>query len=173
MEIIEYGMLTLGEKVRVSDPCYDSDVWCACTLENMLPGKYKATALLVNTDDWGVRVAQLMICHEDYVNRNMPLGCITNKIGVDAGMCGFWDYDRFKAAKEDENRRRAENSRYTSPFAEEWMHELTENQQQGGILKDGWGVASRSGYGDGCYGLYAARNRDDKVVVAIIDYDVD
>ena len=37
------GKIKLSDKVRVSDPGYDMDVWCAGTIENVLPGNYLCT----------------------------------------------------------------------------------------------------------------------------------
>ena len=37
-----YGpAITLGQRVRVTDPCYDLDVWCTGTLDNVKAGVYK------------------------------------------------------------------------------------------------------------------------------------
>lgn len=36
--------IELGDKVVISDPCYDLDVWCSGTLENVKPGIWRTKA---------------------------------------------------------------------------------------------------------------------------------
>lgn len=89
------GTLTLGGRVHVSDPCYETDCWCAGTLENVLPGRYNCKIIRCHDDlddeipGMFERVRSLIICHEDYIRRakeHVPID-----VGVDSGQAGFYD----------------------------------------------------------------------------------
>ena len=85
--------ILLSDKVRVIDPCYDSDVWCAGVLEGVMPGTYKTYMTeLANGAD--IRVGLLSIWHESVTDHI----ALVNKrektdisVGVDSGRAGFID----------------------------------------------------------------------------------
>lgn len=85
--------IQLSNKVRVTDPCYDSDVWCAGVLENVLPGTYKTYMTeLANGAD--VRVGLLSIWHEsvtDHISLANKREKADISVGVDSGRAGFID----------------------------------------------------------------------------------
>ena len=95
------GTITLGDKVHVSDPCYETDCWCAGTLDNVLPGRYQCKILRVEEDDCfgptikGIfsRVQSLTICHEDYQAK--PRELMPIDVGVDSGQAGFYDAEYY------------------------------------------------------------------------------
>ncbi len=150
---INLGTLDFGNKVVVSDPCYDPGVLYAVKVNNMKPGRYYATARIADCDDWGERVASLQISHEDYPNPcfGFPLRQVA---GVDSGQCGFWDVDKYADAykiKRDEFYDAACNATL---------------EKFGGIIDD-IGVVSASGYGDGCYAIYGAYVDDECVALEI------
>lgn len=96
------GTVELRDKVRVSDPCYDMDTWCAGTLENVLQGKYQCFYQKVDTGDWGIRVASIEVRHENYLDiESTELQDID--VGVDSGQAGIYDLDYFIKAREDKN----------------------------------------------------------------------
>lgn len=97
------GEITLGNKVRVSDPCYDIDTWCAGTLENVLEGNYKCFSQSVDSGDWGVRVASIEVVHEDYLNIITPTELQNIDVGVDSGQAGIYDLDYFIKARADKH----------------------------------------------------------------------
>ena len=161
MEIIEKkyaGQLVLGDKVDITDPCYDKDIWCRQTV-NCWPGTYEGYAFITNEGDWGKRVAMLGIFQEgnyDYesddpiVNYN-HLGTI----GVDAGLAGFFNN------KQDFN-------------DDEWMEFCGSLGDYKDMVWNNYGgIFSSSGYGDGCYDVYANRDRNAFVIVFIDDWDED
>lgn len=94
------GTIELGDKVRVSDPCYDIDTWCAGTLENVLQGKYQCYSQDVDTGDWGIRVASIEVRHENYLDIE-PTELQDIDVGVDSGQAGIYDLDYFIKARED------------------------------------------------------------------------
>lgn len=96
------GGIVLGNKVRVSDPCYDINTWCAGTLENVLQGKYKCYSQKVDEGDWGIRVASIEVRHEDYLNVE-PTELQNIDVGVDSGQAGIYDLDYFARNREDKN----------------------------------------------------------------------
>ena len=96
------GTIELGDKVRVSDPCYDMDTWCAGTLENVLSGIYQCFYQKVDTGDWGNRVASIEVRHENYLNiDSTELQNID--VGVDSGQAGIYDLDYFAKNREDKD----------------------------------------------------------------------
>ena len=49
------GVIKLNDKVRISDPCYDPDTWCAGEVENVLPGLWDCLYQDYSSEDpkWG------------------------------------------------------------------------------------------------------------------------
>lgn len=96
------GTISLNDKVRISDPCYGPDTWCAGTLDNVLKGKYNCYSQSVNAGNWGVRIASIEVKHEDY-NDVEPTEVQNIDVGVDSGQAGIYDLDYFVQNREDEN----------------------------------------------------------------------
>ena len=96
------GTITLNDKARISDPCYDIDTWCAGTLENVLEGKYNCYYQSVNTGSWGIRIASIEVRHEDY-NDVEPIEVQDIDVGVDSGHAGIYDLDYFINTKENKD----------------------------------------------------------------------
>lgn len=94
------GTIELNNKVRISDPCYSADEWCAGTLENVLPGKYHCFYQKVDSGDWGVRVASIEVRHENYLEVD-PTEVTNIDVGVDSGQAGIYDFDYFAKNRED------------------------------------------------------------------------
>lgn len=92
-----------SQTMRVSDPCYDRDVWCCGTFGKCKTGTWEAGVLKTDMGDWGVRCAVLAVRHKetgpDYsVIRQrkvyqMKDGWLEQPIdvGVDSGQAGFYD----------------------------------------------------------------------------------
>lgn len=147
----------------VTDPCYDQDTWCALYNVKILPGMYKAFVDEVNFPsvwEWDeadvghvigdqevmtdVRIMTLTIIHKDYVDNYIDgeyhKYILSDQIGVDAGMCGFYNH------KPD--------------FKEEY--EWSKFWQSLDVSEDGRtcdcdhanGVTVSSGFGDGVYTVY-------------------
>lgn len=135
--------------VRVTDPCYEPDVWCAATIHDILPGKWNCEV----EESSGV-ICSLTIRHEDY-----PYLQPRENIGfaaVDSGQCGFFDPDYFGQNQPDND--------YDNP--QSWYRrvcELTLNHPSWGTI-EGKGVVSSSGYGDGSYDIFACRNDSGHIV---------
>ena len=45
------GTINLGNEVTISDPCYDSGIWCSITFKNLLEGNFKCYTWNVRNTD--------------------------------------------------------------------------------------------------------------------------
>jgi hypothetical protein len=138
--------------VDITDPCYDRDVWCRMTAE-VKAGEYEChiwrQTKKCNYDGReykDVRVGVIGI----YLDGIIPAARVMEEIGeigVDAGLAGFF------MNKPDYN-------------DEEW-DDLCNSIHDG----DAWirddGFFSSSGYGDGCYGVYAYKIDNEIVALEI------
>ena len=108
------GIIKLSEKVRISDPSYDMNVWCAGTLD-ILPGKYECRYERKHIDEVfnDERITNIEIRHEKYLSIE-PKEKSDIHVGVDSGQAGIFDLDYFK-----------ENSTDIEKF-EEWYDEICE-----------------------------------------------
>ena len=197
--------IKLGSKVMVSDPCYGLGTWCQGVLENILPGNYSCYVEYSDEGDWGERVSAIEVIHENYdMPVEFEFEPEDFEVGVDSGQAGIFDYDyyvkyhtdskesdhvddewydrvgaltcvKIKNPNYEEFDWNADNcfERYQKYSGSEkcwrYIQKLTANPI------DGLGYVSSSGYGDGGYTCYTARN-DDKQVFAIrvefiSDYD--
>lgn len=149
------GHINLGEMVDVTDPCYNANTWCRSKINNVFPGKYACYAILSNEGDWGECVSKARIVLDDGSNvaKDTQSRIIIGRswrrvanIGVDAGLAGFF------ADKPD--------------FNDEQWHQLCNwmfgDENKNFYIKrfdnDTDGFWTSSGYGDGCYDVYAIRN---------------
>lgn len=138
---IEYvGQLILGDKVDVTDPCYDKSAWCRETV-SCKPGIYTGYATISDEGEWGIRVANLSIYKDNASCPIEDMECVSSNIGVDSGLAGFFN------SKPD--------------FSDEEWYELCDKTDSKD--KKAWcmfrGIFSESGYGDGSYELYANKDR--------------
>lgn len=152
-----------GNKIHVSDPCYDYDCSGAVTLTNVLSGKYLATLVRENLDILETRVSKLTIQHEDYKD-NFPEIYSGYEIAVDSGQAGFFDDDYYQ------HNQGGEFGDITTLFG--LACSLTLSKSHGGIMLNK-GVVSETGFGDGCYPLLIAKNNEGKIVAASIIFIAD
>ena len=145
----EVGTISLNSRVRISDPCYDMDTWCAGSLENVLPGTYRC--FYQRTGEG--RVAAIKVTHEDYSSEEYEPDELQNiDVGVDSGECGIYDEDYFAKNCKDK----------------EW-YESTFVQRDAMPLDDKAFISS-SGYGDGSYDCFVARNSEGKIIAIRITF---
>ena len=152
-----------GDKIHVSDPCYDYDFLGAINLTNVLAGKYLAYITRLNMGKWGTRTAKLSIRHVDYPEV-IPKIAFDWEVEVDSGQAGFFDDQYYK-----ENQG-GEFGDTTTFFGLACF--LTLSKKHGGIVQDK-GVVSETGFGDGCYSLYVGKNKAGKIVSASIIFIAD
>ena len=139
--------VTLPQKVMVTDPGYDSKMWCNESVGNVLPGKYR---IYIQLNREG-RVKLLQVTHEDYLeNKSHSRHEQTGSCGVDSGTRGIFDEEYFLS--------NAPSSQWYDDHVLSWCCQSTFH------VCESKGVASESGYGDGYYPLYTAVNNNNKVV---------
>ena len=177
----EIGTFELTQPIlRVSDPCYNKDVWCSLVLPNAKVGTWEAAVSYVDSDSWGHRVAALAVRHahgpffENFANpENLPVlgGYPKNNIhlnnslaGVDSGQCGFFD-DLFYGDDDV-----CKNMEITVDYGSPWYNmccDTTLSEEKCGVVP--YGAVSSSGVGDGAYGLYYML-KDGQVVAAMLQF---
>lgn len=154
------GEYVFDSETDITDPCYDRDVWCRMNNVPTVPGKYTCIAYILDTGDWGNRVAMMRIEHESVcgVEDIIADEVLVGEIGVDAGLAGFF------------------NKKPDYPD-DEWVKfcdDLGKEYPTRKIVQDGF-VCS-SGYGDGGYPVYGHKNGnsyDTLEIVFISEYDDD
>lgn len=160
----ELGIITLGNLVRVTDPCYNRDMGHGGkAVLDILPGRWivEMDVLRSTGDPWN-----LAIMHEDFIGKYTSLRFHPYhvNINVDSGSVGFFD-DHYHAQIE-----------HGTPAFDTFYDECgvyTLGEKRGGIIKGGWGAVSGTCYGDGEYCLltaHARRDRTGPVVSAFVNY---
>ncbi len=156
MRTIKLGTFNVTEdKIIVADPSYDYGDCETLLLKKVLSGKYFAS--VTTTDNM---ITSLKICHSDYKNSDLEFercGVIT----VDSGQAGFFDKTYF--VKKQGGEVGDLNSLYGLSCA------VTSSPKQAGIMQKK-GVVSSSGFGDGYYNVFVARNSANKIVSAYIEF---
>ena len=89
------GIITLGEKVMVSDPCYGLGTWCQGVLKNVLPGQYDCNVEYSDEGSWGTRVSAIEVTHVNYKASFLLLQMEDFEVGVDSGQAGIFDYEYY------------------------------------------------------------------------------
>ena len=154
--------IKLENKVMVSDPCYGLNTWCQGVLENVLPGTYDCEVEYSDEGDWGTRVAAIEVTHQDYdgIIRFEPEDF---EVGVDSGQAGIFDYDYYCKYHTDDD------------VNDDWYDKvckITLAKNQAGTIDD-LGLVSSSGFGDGGYTCYIARERNGYIVAIRIEFITD
>lgn len=163
--INQVGKIKLKDKVYITDPCYDTNTWCQKYLKGVAPGKYICYINVSDENDWGHRVSELHVVKESFLEvfdedldklpyNNEPLPCV---IGVDSGQCGIFDADYYEEHQPDND--------YHNPNS--WYRKVCDLTCNAGII-DGLGVATASGYGDGSYPLFIAKEKDKIVAMKVV-----
>lgn len=149
------GRKTFGDTVDITDPGYDKDVKYRKNGVKIVPGTYECVAWRHNfpyegRDDIRVCIAGIYLTGVDKNDVEWSPEEFAD-IGVDAGLAGFFQN------KPD----------YT---ADEWRN-LCDKL---GYSDDAWilpeGFCTSSGFGDGRYPVYVARNDKDEIVALEIEF---
>lgn len=153
----EIDMIQLGEKVIVTDPCYDLTVPCKTIVDNVVPGEYVTDVETIDAGNWGERISSLLAIKKDSYREIVQEACLENVIGVDSGQVGIFDYNYRIEQGDDLGEYNDESSIYKR------ICNITLSPTQWGEL-DNKVVASSSGFGDGCYDLVLFKNKENKVI---------
>ena len=159
-EFIDLGEFEMTSPVmRVSDPCYERDVWCCGTVDHCKLGTWEAGVLKTDEGEWGTRCAVLAARHKDTGPdfnaihsgnvRKMTSKCVEQpfEVGVDSGQAGFFD-DAFYQNDTIFEEQPASNFA-TGDFWYRHVCDITLGKMLAGVLP--YGVVSSSGFGDGGY----------------------
>ena len=138
--------------IDITDPCYDRDVWCRMTAE-VKAGEYDChvwrhtSKEIWNGEEYkDIRVGVIGIYLDGIIPPQRSMEEI-GSIGVDAGLAGFF------MNKPDYN-------------DDEWSDFCNSIRDGDAWIKDE-GFFSSSGYGDGCYGVYASKVNGEIVALEI------
>lgn len=141
--------------VDITDPCYNKDVWCRMNDVKIKEGKYTCIAWYhidkgeYNGKPYAYKMVGIIgIYLKGKIPRQKSMKEI-GSIGVDAGLAGFFhnkpDYD------------------------DEAWSVFCDRIHQGNVWMTEDGFYSSSGYGDGCYGVYA-KNQNGEIVALEIRF---
>lgn len=147
------GVKDFHGSVDITDPCYNKDVWCRMDNVRIKEGKYTCM-VWYHTDKgkydgkpYSHKMVGILGIYLDGKIPNQKAMKEIGSIGVDAGLAGFFhnkpDYD----------------DKAWSAFCDRVRH------GDAWITEDGF--YSSSGYGDGCYGVYAQKQNDEIVALEI------
>ena len=144
-----------------TDPCYDIPTWCTTTIENMLPGKYLAKAIISNEGSWGERTKELIIVHESKVDNKLSSGWKwEGDCGVDSGQLGFFEKDLYPKGEST-----GEMDDKESFYGQCCTITLNDENDGCGVLP--YGAVTSSGYGDGNYPCYIAKTKQGVYAVRV------
>jgi hypothetical protein len=153
--------------VRATDPCYGMDTWCAGTITDVVNGTWEVEVVRGDED----RPALQVLRHESA--SNLPEECIDEELpgdfGVDSGQFGFFDLAKFTEEHDAD---------YDEPgsFYSEVCALTLPMDGKGGYSPQaeytfrGYGVVTSSGYGDGSYPVYVARDAEDRVIAMMVQF---
>ena len=157
-EFINLGEFEMTSPVmRVSDPCYERDVWCCGTVDHCKLGTWEAGVLKTDEGEWGTRCAVLAVRHKDTGPdfnvirlgkvRKVACKCVEQsfEVGVDSGQAGFFDDAFYQNDTVFE-----ELPAPGFAIGDLWYRhvcDITLSKMSAGVLP--YGAVSSSGFGDG------------------------
>lgn len=142
--------IQLGKRVRVSDPCYGTDVWCGGVVDNVKEGTYNVDIEISNEGMWGERVKSLTAIHSEYSGHSI-IQKAPFEVGVDSGQCGIYDEDYYRQYHSEDD------------CNDDWYEDVCDLTDPFGT-KDDKCVVSSSGFGDGSYDCFLLRDKNNEVV---------
>lgn len=166
----------LSEEVMVSDPCYQSSTWCQHVLTNVLQGYYQPFCKIQDEGTWGDRNAILLVVHENHQFDDLNWELVDEAtIGVDSGQAGIFSLPTYRNDDYTQHQEHPQEGRWVygkmgtndGDKFYDLMCGLTINTENSWGVYDS-GVVSSSGYGDGSYDLYVAKNHEDKIIAISI-----
>lgn len=140
------GVIELGEIAFLSDPCYGTMSMYNSTIQT-IPGKYNVYVTISESNSrfYMGRITSIMAVHQDYYPKfkTMPKNDRESLFcAVDSGTCGIFDKDYFKKFHTEDD------------VDDEWYDKFVINMDSF-INTENKGAISSSGWGDGCYPVYA------------------
>lgn len=95
MRLVGNFMTTSG-RLRITDPCYDRDTWCAGAVDNCVRGEWEAFTEKHEVECWGERNSLILVKAKGHV----AIGdweLLNIDVGVDSGQAGVFDDVHFKS----------------------------------------------------------------------------
>ena len=168
--------IKLNSEVVVSDPCYDIPTWCHAILTNVLPGYYQPFMKKHDSGFMGERNSMLLVIHEDHqFEDSFEWEEYPATIGVDSGQAGIFSRETYRNDNHSvEEGERLDFHMERRKEGDDWyikMCQRTLGVIQWGVYDEG--VVCSSGFGDGSYQLFVAKNNQDQVVAMCIDFGVE
>ena len=158
-----------------SDPCYTLDTFCQGIVENVKKGTWIAEVIETDEGNWGKRIALLTIRHKDVEEPDANVDIMGFIGGVDSGQFGFFDKDFYRNDESAEDLPRYNfGEGFEIESGDSWYRaccHLTLDEKQWGVLPNG--VVSSSGFGDGSYPVYGAKNGNEYVYFSVIFIQAD
>lgn len=163
--IIQLGNFEVSSgQLVVADPCneWDANTVMMGLVEPALKGTWVSEVEKVEIPDWGEANAKLTAYHQSAAKQGEFLEWIKCPfvVGVDSGQAGIFDKHKFRIPDVDTSSDSTDTAWY------EACCDMTESGEEAGVL--GGGVVSRTGIGDGAYGVYKAVNQQGEVVAVKI-----
>ena len=156
-----------GDKLLVTDPCYERGTWCAGVVKNVRPGTWVGVVRYSDEGLWGTRVRQV---EAHYIGSNPSDSGWTMQqfdVGVDSGQAGIFDEARYPNGEPGEY---GDASTFYGRACEATLGRDDEEstRRRGNVISEG--VVVSSGYGDGSYVCEAFDGADGKVVAVRITF---
>ncbi|MCR8978449.1 DUF4241 domain-containing protein [Brevibacillus laterosporus] len=154
--------ITSGTLV-VSDPCYECEQGISGIVEEAAIGTWIGIIDQIDTGDWGERCAYVCAYH-----KSIDIEQVTNWeacdfiVGVDSGQAGIFEHQIYRVDDSviGETKFMPEDRWYSS------CCDQTLGEPKAGVINGG--VVSRSGFGDGGYEAFIAKNAEGKVIAVQI-----
>lgn len=161
--IIQLGNFEVNSgQLVVADPCYELDTNTVImgVLELAANGTWNTEVEKVEIPDWGEANAKLTAYHQSVAEQGTFLEWIKCPfvVGVGSGQAGIFDSNHYRIPD-------VANHSGNADTDSEWYLaccDITDNGEEAGVLTGG--VVSRTGMGDGAYGVYKAVNGQSQVV---------
>lgn len=138
--------IELGEKVYLTDTCYDISTWCQQLLDNVKSGKWIVDCEYNEYEDGMEQETILSIAHKDYgmtIFNEYDEKIDSAKLGVDSGTIGIFDKEYY------------EKYHFEDKIDDEWYDknicDFTNTLRSGANITDNKGVWTFTSYGDGEY----------------------
>lgn len=158
-----------------SDPCYTLDTFCQGVVENVKKGTWIAEVIETDEGSWGKRIAYLSIRHKDVEEPEANIDIMGFVGGVDSGQFGFFDKDFYRNDESAENLPRYNfGEGFEIESGDSWYRaccHLTLGDEQWGLLPNG--AVSSSGFGDGTYPVYGAKQGNEFVFFCVVFIQAD
>lgn len=159
-----------GDKLCVTDPCYERTVWCAGVVGNVVPGTWQGVARYSDEGAYGKRVCQVEARH---VKSSPSYGDRWSQqsfeVGVDSGQAGIFDERRYPQGECGDY---GDTSTFYGRACEATLGRGEEDpndaHRSGNVIDEG--VVVSSGYGDGSYLCETLNGADDKVVAVRVTF---